>query len=111
MTFLLSNYQKSGFCIRYICFSSAFRIAIDKYIHAACKYRCLSKEKKIICTTYARCTENMNNVELYFFVCVELCAKLCGFCLERFPLPLVLGMGYVILLWHSLSLHIIILHI
>ena len=24
--------------------------------------------------------------------------------LERFPLPLVLGMGYVILLWHALSL-------
>ena len=29
---------------------------------------------------------------------------LCGFCLERFPLPLVLRMGYVILLWNSLSL-------
>ena len=27
---------------------------------------------------------------------------LCGFCLERFPFPL--GMGYVILLWHSLSI-------
>ena len=29
---------------------------------------------------------------------------LCGFCLERFPLPLGAGMGYVILLWHSMSL-------
>ena len=36
---------------------------------------------------------------------------LCGFCLERFPLPLVLGMGYVILLWHSLSLPLIIFQI
>ena len=31
-----------------------------------------------------------------------VCLLLCGFCLERFLW--VLGMGYVILLWHSLSL-------
>ena len=30
--------------------------------------------------------------------------KLCGFCSEGFPLLLVLGMGCVILLWHSLGL-------
>ena len=30
--------------------------------------------------------------------------QLCGFCLERFSLPLGAWMGYVILLWHSLSL-------
>ena len=29
---------------------------------------------------------------------------LCGFCSERFPLPLDAWMGYVILLWHTLSL-------
>ena len=34
-------------------------------------------------------------------VCLLL---LCGFCLERFPFLWVLGMGNVILLWHSLSL-------
>ena len=32
------------------------------------------------------------------------CTYICGFCSERFPLPLGAWMGCVILLWHSLSL-------
>ena len=59
----------------------------------------------IVCYLHISCSGSITSVaEKIANLSAITYMLLCCFCLERFPLPLVLGMGCVILFWHSQGL-------